>query len=70
MVLVFPDLWWEGVYPPDVADRVDASLPIWINEQISKRTTHEIAEADKFVSLIVGDKRVLSSSAAEPSSTG
>ncbi|CDO69820.1 hypothetical protein BN946_scf184803.g18 [Trametes cinnabarina] len=47
--LVFGHLWWEGVYPPDVADRVDASLPIWINEQISKRTTHQIAEADKAI---------------------
>ncbi|KAI8969673.1 FAD/NAD-P-binding domain-containing protein [Trametes punicea] len=53
---VFGHLWWEGAYPADVADRVDASLPIWINEQISKRTTHEIAEADK--QILEGLQRV------------
>ncbi|KAI0364911.1 FAD/NAD-P-binding domain-containing protein [Pilatotrama ljubarskyi] len=40
-------LWWEGKYPADVADRVDASLPTWITEEIAKRATKEIAEADK-----------------------
>ncbi|EIW65341.1 FAD/NAD-P-binding domain-containing protein [Trametes versicolor FP-101664 SS1] len=43
---IFGKLWWEGALPPDEADRVDASLPIWVNEQIGKRTTQEIAEAD------------------------
>ncbi|KAI0770914.1 FAD/NAD-P-binding domain-containing protein [Trametes elegans] len=44
---VFRDVWWQDAYPADVADRVDASMPIWVNEQIGKRTTLEIAEADK-----------------------
>ncbi|KAI0668759.1 FAD/NAD-P-binding domain-containing protein [Trametes maxima] len=53
---IFGKLWWEGALAPDVADRVDASLPIWINEQIAKRTTVAIAEADK--ELLDGLKRV------------
>ncbi|KAI0653806.1 FAD/NAD-P-binding domain-containing protein [Cubamyces menziesii] len=47
MPRVFGHLWWEGAYGPDEADRVDASLPIWLNEQLHKRITVEIAEADK-----------------------
>ena len=43
------DLWWEGAWPTDVADRIDASLPTFVTEEISKRTTAEIAEADKCV---------------------
>ncbi|KAI0638753.1 FAD/NAD-P-binding domain-containing protein [Trametes polyzona] len=38
--------WWGG-NDPDLSDRIDASMPIYINEEISKRTTQEIAEADK-----------------------
>lgn len=49
LLIAYPDLWWEGAYGPDEADRVDASLPIWLNEQLHKRITLEIAEADKYV---------------------
>ncbi|EIW65342.1 FAD/NAD-P-binding domain-containing protein [Trametes versicolor FP-101664 SS1] len=38
--------WWGGSNP-DLGDRIDASMPIYINEEISKRTTQEIADADK-----------------------
>lgn len=38
--------WW-GSSNPDLADRIDASMPVYINEEISKRTTQEIADADK-----------------------
>ncbi|EJF58505.1 FAD/NAD(P)-binding domain-containing protein [Dichomitus squalens LYAD-421 SS1] len=40
-------LWWEGKWPADVADRIDASMPTWITEEISKRHTAATAEADK-----------------------
>ena len=36
----------------DVADRVDASLPVFISEEISKRRVVEIAEKDKYASLL------------------
>lgn len=42
---VYP-AWWGG-NNPDLADRIDASMPVYINEEISKRTTQEIAEADR-----------------------
>ena len=44
-----PDLWWEGGLPTDVADRVDASMPNWITEELAKRHTARIAEVDKYV---------------------
>ena len=43
------DLWWEGGWPTDVADRIDASLPTFLTEEISKRHTAAIAEGDKYV---------------------
>ena len=43
------DLWWEGAWPTDVADRIDASLPTFLTEEISKRHTAAIAEGDKYV---------------------
>ena len=43
------DLWWEGGLPTDVADRVDASMPNWITEELAKRHTARIAEVDKCV---------------------
>ena len=59
------DLWWEGGLPTDVADRVDASMPNWITEELAKRHTARIAEVDKcvlsffrsFVRSFVGGKR-------------
>ena len=44
---VLVDLWWEGGLPTDVADRVDASMPNWITEELAKRHTARIAEVDK-----------------------
>ncbi|TFK84341.1 FAD/NAD(P)-binding domain-containing protein [Polyporus arcularius HHB13444] len=49
-------VWWEGKWPVDVADRVDASLPTFVTEEISKRITLDIAEADK--QLLEGLKKV------------
>ncbi|KAI0762275.1 FAD/NAD(P)-binding domain-containing protein [Fomes fomentarius] len=40
-------LWWEGRGPTDVADRIDASLPTFLTEEIQKRQVAAIAEADK-----------------------
>ena len=47
------DLWWEGRGPTDIADRVDASMPTFITEELSKRITTAIADADKCVPLPV-----------------
>ncbi|KAI0770913.1 FAD/NAD-P-binding domain-containing protein [Trametes elegans] len=41
------DVWWENKWPTDVADRVDASMPTFLNEAVAKRTTQEIADADR-----------------------
>ena len=43
------DVWWENKWPTDVADRVDASMPTFLNEAVAKRTTQEIADADRYV---------------------
>ncbi|KAI0757757.1 FAD/NAD(P)-binding domain-containing protein [Daedaleopsis nitida] len=48
MPRVLSHLWWENSpWTTDVADRVDASMPTFVTEEISKRSTAAIAEADK-----------------------
>ncbi|TBU34305.1 FAD/NAD(P)-binding domain-containing protein [Dichomitus squalens] len=47
MPILNGNLWWEGQWPTDVADRIEASLPTWLTEEIAKRQTAAIAEADK-----------------------
>ncbi len=52
------DLWWEGRWPTDVADRIDASLPTFLTEEIQKRQVAAIAEADKCVSWLLRARMV------------
>ena len=41
------DIFWEGVGPTDVSDRIHTSMPSFITKQIGKRLTKEVAAADK-----------------------
>ncbi|OBZ79359.1 putative indole-3-pyruvate monooxygenase YUCCA8 [Grifola frondosa] len=47
MPRMFGDIYWEDKYPVEVADRVNASIPIWIYKLLWQRITKDIAEADK-----------------------
>ncbi|TFK84340.1 FAD/NAD(P)-binding domain-containing protein [Polyporus arcularius HHB13444] len=40
-------LWWEGTVPTEIADRIDASMPTLLTEELDKRRVAETAEADK-----------------------
>ncbi|KZT68497.1 FAD/NAD(P)-binding domain-containing protein [Daedalea quercina L-15889] len=44
---LFGDVFWEGIGPTDISDRVHTSMPSFIVKQLGKRITKDIAEADK-----------------------
>ena len=47
--LVRLGLYYEGVPPPDVADRLNASFPIYLQKSIHQRIAVEIEKDDKSV---------------------
>jgi hypothetical protein len=42
-------LYYEGGPPPDVADRIGASFPIYLQKPLRQRSVVNIAEKDRFV---------------------
>ena len=48
------DLYCEDGPPTDIADRLNASFPHFMNIELAGRSTAQIAGLDRFVKLIFG----------------